>query len=385
MKIIERLLTNRMLAELDAGKVIILLGARQVGKTTLIRSVYGGEGTIYLNLDIQIEQARLQAAGDLTPEAAIGYLGGGDTIIIDEAQRLPAVGRIVKGWYDSDLPVKCVLLGSAGLNILDKTAEPLTGRNIKYYLTPLLFEEVLRHQDWFGEGIDLSRFGSQIELLRQQFLVLGGYPEVITNSDPVLVLQTVYQDYLFKDVYGLELVGSRAKLQKLLSLLAYQVGSEFSTHELANQLGISRNTIDRYLEILEDTFVIFRLQAWSRNPRKELSKKSKIYFWDNGIRNAAINNFSPFEQRSDQGALWENFMVSEMIKRDLTLDQRQRFYFWRTYSGSEVDLVIQKDESLRAIEIKSRSTRLSSKIFENSYQTRVELVHPGHYLDYVMG
>lgn len=382
---INRAMESALKEAKKSSQVLILLGARQVGKTTLIHKVYGGEKTIYLNLDIEFDRDRMIAAGRLRPTEAIEYLGGGDVVVVDEAQRLPESARIIKGWYDSGLPVKCVLLGSAGLDILDRTAEPLTGRNEKFYLTPLLFSEMLLDQSWYRQGVDLTVFAANIDILLEQFLVSGGYPAVVRGQNKPGMLTSLYQDYLFKDVYGLELIGSRAKLQKLLSLIALQVGSEVSISELSTQLAMSRNTVERYLDILEDTFVIFQLGAFSRNPRKELSKKHKIYFWDNGVRNAAINDFTPFSKRSDRGALWENFVVSEFKKKNVMLSQRERLYFWRTYAGSEVDLVVQRDAVLSAYEIKLKSMKTPSrKAFEHHYGVTPSVINRSNYLQYLI-
>jgi len=382
---IPRLLKPHLIDRLASPKVMLLLGARQVGKTTLIREVFAGRETIYLNLDIEYDRQRLIASGQLPPEQGIAYLGDGESLIIDEAQRLPECARIVKGWYDNGSKLKCALLGSAGLDILDKTAEPLTGRNEKFYLMPLLLEELVTDQPWYHPALSRQQFAQPFELLLDKFLIEGGYPEVATAAHSVEVLTTLYQDYLFKDVFGLELVSSRAKLQKLLSLLAWQVGSEVSVNEIATQLGMSRDTVERYLGILEDTFILFRLPAWSRNPRKELSKKQKIYFWDNGIRNAVINDFSAFARRSDRGALWENFIVSEFAKRNLMLTRREKLYFWRNYAGSEVDLVIQQDQELLPLEIKLSATKTKSRsAFAKEYGSEPKILNRENFWAYLV-
>ncbi len=386
MKLIKRLLQHDIESSRSNHKVLILLGARQVGKTTLVRQMFDDTDALYLNLDVKNDRDRILSAGDLVPEAVRSYLGGRGTVILDEAQRLPEVSRMVKGWYDKDIDLKCILLGSAGLNILDKTAEALTGRNEKYYLTPLLISEVIQNEPWFSPLIDLETFQDTIHAHLDRFLVYGGYPEVVLSDQPERLLTSLYNDYLFKDVYAMDLVGSKQKLQKLLALLAFQVGSEVSTSELSTQLSVSRETVERYIGILEDTFVVYRLQAFSRNQRKELSKKSKIYFWDTGIRNASMGNFTPVHSRTDKGALWENFIVSEFMKANISLSRRQNMYFWRTYAGSEVDLVIQKDDTLEALEVKWNAGEgiRSRGAFTDRYGAEVKIIDRNNWMEYLM-
>lgn len=363
---------------LASSKVTIILGARQVGKTTLVEHALQGRKALFLNLDLELDQRRLEAAATLAPDDALLSLGAPEVLVIDEAQRLPQTGRIVKGWYDAHLPLKVILLGSSSLDLLDCAAESLTGRNEKLYLPPLLFQEILAAQPWYAPVFSAEQlqeqFAPQLRALLLPALVFGSYPEVVTSADKVEVLANLAADYLFKDVLQLGLVKTPGLIRKLLQLLAYQVGAEVSVSELALTLGIARATVDRYLELLEQTFVIFRLPAFSTNPRKEIAKSHKVFFWDMGIRNALLNEFSLNPLRADIGRLWENWVVAEVAKQNLLGGRRQELYFWRSRAGSEVDLVIKEGEVLRALECKWSERKVASRAFSERYGVQVEVV-----------
>lgn len=340
---------------LKKNKVILVLGARQVGKTTLIERLLKETSGIILNLDIEVDKARFLSLSQLPPMQAVQALGNPAVIVIDEAQRLPQASLIVKGWYDAHIPNKLILLGSSSLNLLAQSSEPLTGRNEKIQLPPLLFTEILQHQSWYPKDsseILRQSFSSQFQSLYLQQMVYGSYPEVVITAEKERYLLNLVSDYLLKDVLQSNLVRSPETVRKLLLLLAYQIGSEVSVNELAGNLRVSRPTIERYLELLEQTFVIFRLPAFSTNQRKEIAKGSKIFFWDTGVRNALLKELSVSEYRSDMGALWENWVVSEFSKWNLLKGQPYNLYFWRTTNGSEVDLILKGTDFFRAYEIK---------------------------------
>ncbi len=363
---------------LASPKVTIILGARQVGKTTLVEHALQGYKALFLNLDLELDQRRLEAAAALAPGDALLSLGAPEVLVIDEAQRLPQTGRIVKGWYDAHLPLKVILLGSSSLDLLDRAAESLTGRNEKLYLPPLLFPEILAAQPWYAPVFSAEQlqeqFAPQVHALLLPALIFGSYPEVVASADKVQLLANLAADYLFKDVLQLGLVKTPVLIRKLLQLLAYQVGAEVSVNELSLSLGIARATVDRYLELLEQTFVIFRLPAFSTNPRKEIAKSHKVYFWDTGIRNALLNEFSLNPLRADIGRLWENWVVAEVAKQNLLSGRRQELYFWRSRAGSEVDLVIKEGEVLRALECKWSVRKAASRAFSAHYGVQVEVV-----------
>lgn len=384
---IPRIAENNLKNILSKPKVTIILGARQVGKTTLVKRFLSDKKAFFLNLDIDIEKQRLTAAASLPPVDGLKTFGNPDILVIDEAQRLAETGRIVKGWYDANLPSKFILLGSSSLNLLNQVTESLTGRNEKIFLPPLLFKEILASQSWYSSAFSNEQlwgnFSAPIKELLLQSLIFGNYPEATTTNDKQKFLLNLTADYLLKDVLQIGLIKTPELIKRLLMLLAHQIGSEVSINELANNLNMSRVTIERYLELLEQTFVIFRLPAFSTNPRKEIAKSQKIYFWDTGVRNALLNEFSLNSLRSDIGALWENWVVAEFAKINLLNDQRQNLYFWRSRAGSEVDLVIKENEKLSAYEIKWQKQSLSfQKAFASSYNTRVELINNDNFLHF---
>jgi hypothetical protein len=293
---INRTAEKVVLDKLGSRKITIILGARQTGKTTLIKRVLSDSDNTYFNLDIDVDMQRLLSASSLEPEKAIKSLGGKTFIIIDEAQRLGEIGKIAKGWFDSNVQSKIILLGSSSLDLLNKSAESLTGRNEKVYLTPLTFKEVIKDQNWYSPEFSHKKlstdFSDQISELLIQSIVFGNYPEAVTTGEKREYLINLVSDYIFKDVLQFGLIKTMDPIRKLLSLLAYQIGAQISVNELAGNLGMARQTVERYLDLLEQTFIIFSLPAFSTNPRKEIIKSKKIYFWDTGIRNALLNDFS---------------------------------------------------------------------------------------------
>ena len=362
---------------LNTPKVIIILGARQVGKTTLVQHVLK-ENAVFLNLVIEVDKNRLMSASSLSPHDALKNFGNPAFLVIDEAQRLTDAGRIVKGWHDAQLPVKIILLGSSSLNLLNQTAESLTGRNVKIFLPPLIFEEILGAQSWYSPEFTndalYKNFSNQIQETLLQAIVFGSYPEAIASDDKKGYLLNLVSDYLLKDVLQIGLVKTPDLIKNLLMLLAHQVGSEVSVSELASNLKTTRVTVDRYLDLLEQTFVIFRLPAFSTNPRKEIAKNQKIYFWDTGVRNALINEFSLNPLRADIGALWENWVIAEFGKQNALEGKRKNLYFWRARTGGEVDLVIKEGEKINAYEIKWSKKPVSRQSFTLKYGAPVQLI-----------
>ena len=373
-------IAEQLLRDILAGdKVGIILGARQVGKTTLVGHVLAGEPATLLNFDVEVDKTRFRAAAALPPEDALRSLGSPPVLVIDEAQRLPEAARVVKGWHDARLPARFLLLGSSSLNLLDQAAEGLTGRNRKLVLPPLVFAETLGNQVWAADlpPDDLCRhFASQLRALLMQRLSFGSYPEVVTSDQAVPLLRELSSDYLWKDVLQTGLVKTPDLIKRLLTLLAHQAGAEVSVNELAAQLQMARPTVDRYLDLLEQTFVIFRLPAFSTNPRKEISKGQKVFFWDTGIRNALLGAFSTDEFRPDIGALWENWAIAEVAKHNALRGSPAQLFFWRTRSQSEVDLVVKQGDRLRAFEVKWSSGRVSGRAFRDAYGVEVEAIRP---------
>lgn len=375
---IKRIAEKNLKNWLSKDKIIIILGARRVGKTTLVKHFFKDKKASFINLDVEVEKQRFISVSSLPPKQALKSLGGPEILIIDEAQRLAETGRIIKGWYDSKLPVKIILLGSSSLNLLSQSAESLTGRNLKLNLPALTFAEIIKAQDWLPESIPdnkiLKDFPNQIKELLIQNLIFGSYPETVTSDKPDEYLSNLVSDYLFKDVLQLGLIKTPELLRKLLLLLAHQIGSEVSVSGLAANLGIARATVERYLDLLERSFVIFRLYAFSSNPRKEIAKSQKIYFWDTGIRNGLINDFSLNSERSDIGPLWENWVIAEFAKQNLLFSKLYELYFWRSRMGAEVDLILKKNERIKAFEIKWRNERKSFGSFTKKYNTKVKII-----------
>lgn len=384
MMYISRIAEKILAKMLATPKVTIILGARQVGKTTLVRHTLKKRKTVFLNLDIEVEKAKLLSAASLPPSDALKLLGSPEVIVIDEAQRLAEASRIVKGWYDAGLSAKVLLLGSSSLNLLDQSAESLTGRNEKLFLPSLAFKELLASKSWYSPILSdrqlLKNYSNQIQVTLLEALIFGGYPEVATSDNKSELLQNLATDYLFKDILQLGLVKTPDIIKRLLMLLSYQIGSEVSVSELATNLGVARPTVERYLDLLERSFVIFRLPAFSTNQRKEISKSQKIYFWDTGIRNAVINDYTLNDSRSDIGKIWENWVVSEFAKQNLLAGQKQSFYFWRSVSGGEIDLVIKEGSKTKAFEIKWSKNKIRRNSFSSRYQTKVKIINRTNFL-----
>lgn len=365
---------------LEGDKVGVILGARQVGKTTLVEHVLRVQGVVFLNFDIDVDKARFKAAASLAPGDAMRALGNPSVLVVDEAQRLPESARIIKGWHDARLPAKFLLLGSSSLDLLDQAAESLTGRNRKLILPPLLFYETLGSQAWVDPNAasdHLRRhFALQLRAFLMQRLSFGSYPEAVTSGNPTQLLRELSSDYLWKDVLQTGLVKTPDLIKRLLLLLAHQAGSEVSVSELATQLQMARPTVDRYLDLLEQTFVIFRLPSFSTNPRKEIAKSRKVFFWDTGIRNALLNAFATDEFRPDIGALWENWVIAEVAKRNALLGSPAELFFWRTRTQSEVDLVVKQESALRAFEIKWSPRPIAGRAFREAYGVEVQSIGP---------
>ncbi len=372
---------EKPLRDILAGdKVGLILGARQVGKTTLVEHVLAGQGALFLNFDVGVDQARFLAAAALSPAGGLRFLGNPPVLVIDEAQRLPAASRIIKGWHDARLPVKILLLGSSSLDLLDQAAESLTGRNRKLVLPPLVFAETLETQAWAGQAAPPEHlhqhFAPQLRSCLMQRLAFGSYPEIVTSARPEHLLRELAADYLWKDVLQTGLVKTPDLIKRLLLLLAHQAGSEVSVNELANQLQMARPTVDRYLDLLERTFVIFRLPSFSTNPRKEIAKSHKVFFWDTGIRNALLGSFSTDPFRPDIGSLWESWVIAEVAKHNALRGSPAELFFWRTRGQAEVDLVVKQAGSMRAFEVKWSPRRRPGRAFREAYGIEVEPMHP---------
>lgn len=335
-----RELENIIKKRLNTGKAIVILGARQVGKTTLLKNIFGNSNEVlWLNGD-EMDVQSLFSAISATRLKAI--FGNKKTVIIDEAQRIHDIGLRMKLITDQIPEVQLVATGSSAFELANQLNEPLTGRKWEYKLYPISFGEMVKHHGLLEEKRLLSHR-----------MVYGYYPDVINNTGiEKEILKQLSDSYLYKDLLLLEQIKKPEGLIKLLQGLAFQVGAQVSYNELSQLCGLDAKTVEKYIVLLEQAFIIFRLGSFSRNLRNELKKSRKIYFYDNGIRNALIANFNQIENRTDTGALWENFLVSERIKYLAYSQKWVNYWYWRTKEQQEIDFIEEADGQLLAYEFK---------------------------------
>ncbi len=325
---------------LNTGKAIVILGARQVGKTTLLKSLFGSSNEVlWLNGDEMDVQLLFSAISAVRLKA---IFGNKKTIIIDEAQRIHDIGLRMKLITDQIPEVQLVVTGSSAFELVNKLNEPLTGRKWEYKLYPVSFGEMVQHHGLLEE-----------RRLLPHRMVYGYYPDVINNTGiEKEILKQLSDSYLYKDLLLLEQIKKPEGLIKLLQGLAFQVGAQVSYNELSQLCGLDAKTVEKYIVLLEQAYIIFRLGSFSRNLRNELKKSRKIYFYDNGIRNALIANFNQIENRTDTGALWENFLVSERVKHLAYAQKWVNYWYWRTKEQQEIDFIEETDGQLVAYEFK---------------------------------
>lgn len=327
------------------GKVIVVYGPRQVGKTTLVREVIARQpdGALYLNCD----EPDVRAALTEQTSTALGALvGTRRLVVIDEAQRVQNIGLTLKLMVDNLPNLQVIATGSSSFALSNSIIEPLTGRKIEFNLLPLSAGELLSQET-----------PQELNRLLEQRLRFGLYPGVVTSDDPASAVLELATSYLYRDALEYQTVKNPDMLRRLLQALALQVGSEVSYNELSRLLQIDKATVDRYVSLLEQAYVIFHLSPFSRNLRHELSRLRKIYFYDVGIRNALINNFNPLSVRQDVGALWENYFISERLKSNGNARRHVNTYFWRTYDGAEVDYLEEAGGRLTGFECKWASDK----------------------------
>lgn len=375
MSFLPRLIQSQIEKRLFKNKVIIVYGAWQVGKTTLVKRIfdkYNGK-KLYLNCELLSVQRGLSA-----PEAEKlkSYLGENKLVILDEAQKITNIGLILKIIVDTYPDIQIIATGSSSFDLANKINEPLTGRTHTFILYPFSIAEAKQQN---------SRF--EIEAKLENILRFGFYPEVffLSEDDARSRLDEISSNYLYKDILSFEGIKKSSVIVNLLQLLALQLGNEVSYSEIAKQLGIGRLTVQKYLDLLEQSFVIFSLRSFSRNLRKEISKSVKIYFYDLGIRNSLIQNFNQLEIRNDRGALWENFCIIERIKRNSNNRVFANRYFWRTYTQKEIDYIEERDGKLFAFEFKwSANKKKIPKEFLDAYNnSKFEIINRENYWDFV--
>lgn len=374
--IIKRILTDRILGKIrQDNKVVVIYGARQTGKTTLVRDILSQ--LPFKHLVINSDQRKyLEILSSRDARKIKGLAGDYELLFIDEAQRIPEVGLNLKILHDEIPEVKLIVTGSASLALASKINEPLTGRKVVFTLYPVSCQELLHNHSPF-----------EINERLEELLVFGSYPEVVTRDSIAGKIETIEEigsSYLFKDVIELLELRNRDKLYDLLRLLAFQIGSEVSLNELSNSLKMNRETVENYLSLMEQTFIIFKVRGFSRNLRKEISKMNKYYFWDLGIRNFMINNYNPLSQRNDIGQLWENFLFAERIKYLSGKGSNAGKWFWRTYTGAELDYIEEKGGKLTGFEFKwNRRNYKAPQTWIEEYGGKVHLITPDNFLSFV--
>ena len=358
MKLIKRNIEDGIRGRLFTGKAIVIMGARQVGKTTLLKQLFAeaNDDVYWLSGDDQDVRDLFE---NITATRLRAYFGRHRVIIIDEAQRISDVGIKLKLIVDQIPDVQLVATGSSSFELANRINEPLTGRKWEYRLFPLSFAELATSTSLLEE-----------KRMLPHRLVYGSYPDVVNRpGDEVAVLRSLLDGYLYKDILEFDKIHKPEKLTKLLQAIAYQVGSEVSYNELSQVCGLDPKTVSNYITILEQAYVIFRLGTFSRNLRNELKNSRKLFFYDNGIRNALIGNFTQIENRTDVGALFENYMVSERLKLKEYSGNYANSWFWRTAAQQELDYLEEKDGKLDAYEFKWSPRRRASMplSFRNAY------------------
>lgn len=373
---IPRILETQIIDNLKKEKISILLGARQVGKTTLIKNLVQKVDlkTLWFNGDEPDIRERLT---NVTSTQLRSLIGNYKLVIIDEAQRIQNIGITLKLIIDQIHGVYVIASGSSSLELANRINEPLTGRKTEYQLFPISLAELVQHTSEMDE-----------KRLLEHRLIYGYYPEVVTHpGEEKEILSTLASSYLYKDLFNWGDVKKPALLEKLLQALALQIGNEVSYHELGQIVGADNQTIERYIDLLEKTFVIYRLIALSRNLRNELKKARKIYFVDNGIRNAVIKNFNPPALRQDMGALWENFFISERMKVNHYSRRWLNTWFWRTQSQQEIDYVEESEGKFEVFEIKwnpRKKYRFPRPFLQAYPENETHLITKENYSDFLL-
>ncbi len=376
MKMIERKLFDIIQSRLFLKKTILLLGPRQVGKTTLMKQLQKKqmEKTLWLNADNPDDRELMD---HMNSSRAIELFSPGQIVFIDEAQRLENSGLTLKIIHDNCPDIQLIATGSSSFELTDKIKESLTGRKWTFRLFPISIEEILNQTN-------------KIEIIRSlnTRLIYGSYPEVINQAGSEKeVLNELISDYLYKDIFRLKDIRKPDLVEKLVQALSFQVGNQVSYRELSNMLKADSETIERYIYLLEEAYIIFRLPSFSRNLRNELKRSRKIYFIDNGIRNAVINQFNQLELRNDTGALWENLMISERLKHLEYNRLCRNTYFWRTVKQQEIDYLEEYDGRIYAYEFKFKpATKVKLPLeFARTYpDARFKVIDSNNFMDFVL-
>lgn len=373
---ITRKIESLILESLVPGKVVILLGARRTGKTVLLKKIVSmvSEPAIFFNGE-DFEVQRLLENRSVANYEMI--LGNSKFLVIDEAQKVPEIGKILKLMIDSIPGLKIIVTGSSAFDLTGKLGEPLTGRSRTFRLFPLSEQE-----------LDPLYEVTEKRAALEERLVFGSYPEITSipgRDAKVDYLRDLVNDYLLRDLLSYEGVKNSGAIKNLLRLVAFQSGSEVSLSELSSTLGIARNTVEKYLDLLSKVYVIFKVEGFSRNLRKEITKNAKWYFYDNGVRNTLIANLNPLATRNDTGSLWENFIISERIKFQEYNRILSNNFFWRTYDKQEIDWIEERGGELFAYEFKYNKEKTKLPVaFAAAYPDAIfEVISVNNYRQFV--
>ena len=372
---IKRILESTLTHKMADKKAIILLGPRQVGKTTLINHIIekSEKTTLLWNGDEADVRILLENS---TSTKLRNLIGNNTLLVIDEAQRIKNIGLCLKLIVDNIPEVKVIATGSSAFELANKINEPLTGRKWEYYLFPLSYSEMVQHHGRVNEN-----------RLIEHRMIYGYYPEIVTNpGSEKELLKQIASSYLYKDILTWEKIHKPDKLERLLQALAFQVGNQISYNELGQLTGLDNQTVEKYINLLEKSFIVFRLGSLSRNLRNELKKSRKIYFYDNGLRNAVINQFNPLSLRNDTGALWENFLICERMKHTNYNGIYYNRYFWRTHAQQEIDYIEDSEGTLFAYEFKwsKMGKARFPKTFASNYpKSSMQLITPDNFEEFI--
>lgn len=373
---IQRQLQATIKDKLFKGKAIILIGARQVGKSTLFSQIASTCDEPILSLNCDEPEVKELLTDINTPELK-SLIGQNKIVMIDEAQRVHNIGMTLKRIIDNIPHIQLLVTGSSSLELHDKIIEPLTGRKYEYNLYPISTAELLNTNGLLA-----------VKQTLESRLIYGSYPDILNHSDEAKeLLMNIADSYLYKDLLSLEDIRRPALLEKILVALALQIGSEVSYNEIAQTVGSDSKTVEKYIDLLSKCYIIFQLNAFSRNIRTELKKSKKIYFYDNGIRNAILQNFAPITLRQDIGALWENFIISERIKSNHYNQRYVKSYFWRTTTQQEIDYIEESDGVFTVFEMKWNPRKANTTIpqsFQNNYTIKESaIITPDNFLEYL--
>ena len=376
MDFIARTLQAKIEERLAPGKAVLIYGARRVGKTILLKEIFNkieGKKMLLIGEDMDVQNM-------LQNRSVHHYrqlFEGMNLLAIDEAQSIPEIGSVIKLIIDEIPHIQVIATCSSSFDLLNKIGEPLVGRASQFLLTPFSIREIAQKQN-----------GMELRQNLENRIVYGSYPEVVgmtSNTMKEEYLRDIVNAYLLKDILAIDGLRNTAKMNRLLQLVAFQIGSEVSYEELGKQLGMHRETVEKYLDLLSKVFVVYKLGAFSRNMRKEVSKAGKWYFYDNGIRNAIIGDFKDANSRMDMGKLWENFFITEKLKDNQNHLLHCQFHFWRTYDQQEIDLIEEKNEVINAYEMKwgKKLPKAPAGFMKTYTGADFNVVNPDNYLEFL--